>query len=65
MTAAQFNARYPVGTLVRYYPLVNSRAFTPTATRTEAWDLSDGRAVVALVGFNGGKSIEHVVVDRD
>lgn len=64
MTAAEFNRRYPVGTLVRYFPVEGSPEFEATATRTEAWDLSDGRTVVALVGFNGGKSIEHIRVDR-
>jgi hypothetical protein len=64
MTAAEFNKRYPVGTLVRYFPVMGSSEFTATATRTEAWDLSDGRAVVALVGLGGGKSLDCIVVDR-
>jgi hypothetical protein len=63
MTAAKFNRRHSVGTLVRYYPLAPSPEFTATATRTEAWDLSDGRSVVALVGFIGGKSLDHIKVD--
>jgi hypothetical protein len=65
MTAAQFNARYPVGTLVRYYPIRGVNEFTATATRSEAWELGSGQAVVSLVGLSGGKSIDHCEVDRD
>jgi hypothetical protein len=65
MTAAQFNARYPVGSLVRYFPVKGDPTFEPTATRSEAWELGNGQPVVALVGFTGGKSIAHIEVDRD
>lgn len=64
MTAAQFNARYPVGTLVRYYPIAGDRKFEATATRSEAWELGDGTPVVSLIGFAGGKAIAHLEVDR-
>jgi hypothetical protein len=63
MTAAQFNARYPVGTLVRYFPVKGQPQFEATKTRSEAWELGGGQAVVALTGFSGGKSIDHLEVD--
>ena len=55
MTAFEFNAKYPVGTRVRYWPVLpreGERAqydFTDTVTRTPAWEVG-GQAVVSIEG---------------
>lgn len=50
---------------MRYYPFVGQQAFEATATKSEAWDISTGEAVVLVVGYWGAKPIEKLVVDRD
>lgn len=64
-TAESWNAVCPVGTRVRFYPVLPpSRDYPPieTTTRSEAWTLGDGTVVVALTGRAGGCAISHVEV---
>lgn len=73
MKAEEFNAAYPVGTKVTYYPLrgendelvKNDPDHPPlsTKTRTEAWTLGHGAVVVSVEGKSGGVSIEHLTFD--
>jgi hypothetical protein len=57
MTAAEFNAKYPVGTPCRVR-LTKWDPWIETSTRSEAWTLGYGEAVVAVTHKTGGQSIE-------
>jgi hypothetical protein len=65
-SADAWNARYPVGTKVRYWPLFPPTVTHPPVekvTRSEAWDLPCGRRSVVLVGGRArGVSLEHIEV---
>lgn len=60
MTADEWNAKYPVGTPVTVYP--DTRADEPlyTYTRSPAWTLGHGAAVVLVSGYTGGIVLSHV-----
>ena len=59
-TADEWNARYPVGTEVAAYPLSRNDAPLITTTRTPAWTLGHGAAVVSVHGFTGGICLTHI-----
>lgn len=59
MTAAVWNERHPVGTAVDYYPIAGDPEFVRTETRTPAWELGHGAAVVSVKGKTGGVLISH------
>lgn len=66
LTADEFNAKYPVGTPVRYYPLLDERrnpmGMPPveSVTRTPAWNLGHGDPVVSIEGRTGGVDLTHI-----
>lgn len=65
MTAEEWNAAYPVGTPVRYFPVKGRPEHTDTVTRSEAWDIQGVPRVVSLVSIEsrtGGVSLEHLQV---
>lgn len=57
MTANDFNVLYPVGTTVKYHPIIGGAEFIETKTRSEAWHLGHGEAVVKIEGRAGGVSL--------
>lgn len=62
MNAQQWNERYPVGTMVRYWP-VQGRPLSSTTdapTRSEAWDLPSGHSVVLIEGKAGGVYLDNI-----
>lgn len=64
-TAESWNAEHPVGTPVRYWPIyppIDGIQPVDTTTRSEAWSLGDGSAVVLIVGKSGGVGLSHVEV---
>lgn len=64
-TARSWNAEYPVGTAVRYWPIYPPIESVPpidTTTCSEAWTLGDGSVVVCVVGRSGGVGLTHVEV---
>lgn len=64
-TAESWNAAYPIGTAVRYWPIYPPMDGIPpvdTTTRSEAWALGDGSVVVLVVGRSGGVCLSHVEV---
>lgn len=64
MTAAEWNAIHPVGTPVIWYPYRDSFADARhTKTRSEAWELGGGTAVVLVEGRTGGKPLWSIAVD--
>lgn len=63
MTAEEFNALYPIGTPVRYWPVLGVPGVNEsveTKTRSEAWALGHGDVVVKIEGRTGGCYIEHM-----
>lgn len=62
MTAAEWNAKHPIGTTVRYWPVLRRDDYIETTTRSEAWELGDGTPVVALTGKGGGCCLSHIKV---
>lgn len=63
MTAEAFNAKHPVGTACRYYPVAGDRTHDKTKTRSEAWPLGHGAVVVKIEGHAGGVDINHLVME--
>ncbi len=64
-TAESWNAAYPVGTVVRYWPMYPPVAGIPpvdTFTRSVAWSLGDGSVVVLVDGKTGGVHLSHIEV---
>jgi hypothetical protein len=62
VNAAEFNARYPVGTPVVAYPMTRDDEALVTTTRTPAWELGHGAPVVSVDGYAGGICLTHVDV---
>ena len=65
MTAETWNAAHSVGTRVRYWPVlppIDSAPPIETQTRTPAWTLGDGTAVVSVSGKAGGVALTHIEV---
>lgn len=62
LTAEKWNETVPVGTEIRYFPIKGRDEFRVTKTRSEAWTLGSGDAVVLIEGQAGGVSIDHCVV---
>lgn len=62
MTAAQFNAAFPVGSSFAYHS-VKGKPDTAryTMTRSEAWELGHGATVVKVNGVSGGVNITHLI----
>ena len=64
-TADSWNATYPIGTAVRYwpvYPPINSVASVDTKTRSAAWAIGDGSVVVLVEGKLGVVDLPHIEV---
>ena len=60
MNAEQFNTQYPVGTPVRYYATKGRLEYRSAKTRSPAWELGHGAAVVAITGQSGSVSVDHI-----
>jgi hypothetical protein len=58
-TAKEWNEKHPVGTRVRYHPIIGKDEGTiESATRSVAWCLYCGTPVVSIVGKTGGVALE-------
>lgn len=62
LTAAEWNARFPVGTAVVAYPGVRGENPLTTVTRSKAWTLSGHTPVVLVDGHSGGIKLTHLDV---
>ncbi|MGW5430390.1 hypothetical protein ACWET9_24740 [Streptomyces sp. NPDC004059] len=60
MNADQWNDRYKIGTPVVAYPAERGGRRLLTRTRSTAWTLGHGAAVVAVDGYAGGICLTHV-----
>lgn len=59
VTANEFNKLHPVGTWVKYYPIIGHKHdFRSTQTRSIAWELGHGAPVVKVAGVAGGVCLE-------
>lgn len=58
MNAEQFNEKFNVGDEVIY--INDFGKHEPTKTRSEAWELGSGDAVVLLEGKRGGYSVDRI-----
>lgn len=61
MTVEQFNAQVPVGTRVKYHPIIGRPDFVYSTTRSEAWEMC-GAVVVKIEGRAGGVDVEAIEV---
>lgn len=53
----EFNRLYPIGTGVIYHPVIDEQEGLHTKTRSAAWNLSNGEAMVLVEGMSGGVSL--------
>jgi len=60
ISAAQWNAAYPVGTEVRYWTGLREGDGRTGATRSEAYDAPGGHPVVFIEGCAGYVALTHV-----
>jgi hypothetical protein len=65
LTADQWNAKCPPGTPVRFEPVRGRPETEDTRTRSEAWTLGHGQAVVLVEGRSGCVAIDHLVVSSE
>lgn len=66
MTAKEWNEKYPIGTPVFYRPILGLNEGRDTKTRSEAWTLGHGAAVVKIDGLAGWVWLDAVsVVSRE
>lgn len=61
-TAEQWNERHPVGTRVRFRDSTNDLR---TVTRSAAWTLGGGTAVVAIEGKSGGVGLDFLTLELE
>lgn len=64
-SAEQWNTRFPVGTPVFAWPGMLDHVPLVTRTRTPAWDLASGEAVVSVDGHAGGIVLHHIQLRPD
>jgi hypothetical protein len=55
---ADWNTRYPVGTKVKYFPVIGGLRYGETKTLTAAWVLSGHTAVINVEGVSGCVALE-------
>lgn len=63
MSAAEFNAKFPVGSEFDYYSVRGGPEVCEpfrTKTRSEAWTLGNGAVIVSCEGKSGGLSTMHL-----
>lgn len=63
LTAEEFNELFPIGTVVKYYPLRSQEHYTGGRTTTPAWTLGHGEVVVGLDVGAGGYSLDNIRIE--
>lgn len=53
-------AAFPIGTHVRYYPVLRGEVFVRAVIRSEPWALGHGAVVIKITGRAGGVATEHL-----
>jgi len=65
MTAEQWNKRYQVGMDVAYIPIIGEESYVLTKTKSSAWELAPGQAVVMIEATAYCVSLDNLVTDDD
>jgi len=65
INADSWNARYPAGTVVLYFPIEGEKEHVLTQTRSRAWELGNGEPVVKIKGRAGGVALSHLLIADD
>ena len=60
-TVEEWNRIHPIGTEVKYFPILGQDYHVKTKTRSIAWETC-GSLVVCLAGRNGGYDLDHIEV---
>lgn len=60
VNADTFNKKFPVGTMVKYYPIKGKKNYIISKTRTPAWELGCNTPVVSIEGASGGVALSHL-----
>lgn len=63
--AAAWNVSNPIGTPVRYWPVLGDPHHVESKTRSEAWVLGDGTPVVSIAGRSGGVHLGHLLTEDE
>lgn len=58
--ASIFNEAFPIGSPFLYEPVKGAGEWEPVTTRSVAWTLGSGEAVVLVTGRTGGVSLSHL-----
>ena len=61
----EWNADYPEGTLVKFFPVTGQPEFEVSRTRSVAWLLGHGDAVVLIEGRSGGVALSNIEIVED
>lgn len=62
MAVMEFNRRHEIGTPVRFWPGARVGEGRRSRTRSAAWELESGDAVVLVEDYSGGIALTHVQV---
>lgn len=60
ITLEQAAERFPIGTKVRYFPIMGEAAFYEAEIRSAPWAIGHGQVVVKITGCAGGVCVEHL-----
>lgn len=63
ISAANWNASVPIGTLVRYFPVLGQPESVVSKTRSPAWVMPCGIAVCSIEDHAGGMSLDHLLIE--
>lgn len=62
MNIEQAKKQFPIGTKVKYFPIIKDREHYFAEVRSEPWEVC-GEVVIAITGRTGGVSVEHLELD--
>ena len=64
VTAEEFNKKYPIGTKVKYFPILGCKEVKECKTTSEAWNLGHNEPVVKLDIGAGGYYLSNIEVNK-
>jgi hypothetical protein len=62
MSIEQVNKKFPVGTKVKYYPIMGFDKFSEHEINSEPWELGHGDIVIKVTDKSGGVCVDHLEV---
>jgi len=65
MKFEEFNKNFPIGTKVKYHPIVDLPECIKSKTRSEAFELPSGCSVVMIENKTGCVSLDSIEIDKD